>query len=476
VIALSALRIAEAVGGRIVAGDPAVIAESVSIDSRQAGPESCFFAIVGERHDGHDFVADAAAAGARVLVTRTPVEAEIVSASGAAFLEVPDTTAALQALGGWLRRHLGPKLVAITGSLGKTTTKELTAALLRRHFSVHATPGNLNNHWGLPLSLLGLEPTHEVMVAELAMSQPGEIRALARLAGPDVGMITNIAPAHMENFADLEAVATAKGELAEELPDAATLIVNADDERTAALGTRHAARLARVMSFGLAEGADVQARRIIQDAGSWRFELAVHGDSSVDVELDWPGRAGLSNFLAAAAAAAALEVPASSIAEAAEQLEPLPNRGAVRHLDDDITLLDETYNASPVAVATALETLAALPCDGRRIAVLGDMLEMGDWTEKVHREAGALAAEAGAHLLVAVGAQARYIAEGAARGGLDEDAIQRFDDSAEAAEWLAPRLRRGDTVLIKGSRSVHMERVVEAVTTTTAVANGATKG
>jgi len=475
VIAMTAERIAKATGARIVAGDAAATACTVTIDSRRAVEGSCFFAIAGERRDGHDFLADAAKAGASVLVAHRPVISETTPGAAAAILEVNDTTEALQALAGRLRAELDPKVVAITGSLGKTTTKEITASLLRGHFDVWATPGNLNNHWGLPLSLLGLEAEHDVMIAELAMSNAGEIRALARLAAPDVGVITNVAPAHMENFADLDAVAAAKGELAEELPATATLIVNADDERTAAIGRRFSNTLRRVLSFGLADDADVRARNVSRVEKGWRFDLDIRDDESVDIELAWPGRDGLVNFVAAASVSSALEVPAAAIAEGAAELRPLPNRGAVR-LVGGITLLDETYNASPVAVATALDTFANLPATGHRIAVLGDMLEMGSWTESVHREAGKQAAEIGLQQLVAVGTQAGFIAAGAAQAGLDEDAIRCFDSAEEAAAWLAPRLRAGDAVLVKGSRSVHMERVVEAIATTTAVSSGATKG
>ena len=474
-IAMTAQRIAEAIGARIIAGDPAAVSDSVTIDSRRAASGACFFAIAGENHDGHDFLSGAAEAGASVLVTHRPDLADLRGAATATILEVDDTTEALQALASRLRRDLDPKVVAITGSLGKTTTKELTASLLRGHFEVWATPGNFNNHWGLPLSLLGLEAKHDVMVAELAMSNAGEIRALARLAEPNIGVITNIAPAHMENFADLDAVASAKGELAEELPATATLIVNADDERTAALGRRFSGTLERVVSFGLEDGADVRARNLSRVDDGWRFDLDIRDHEAVDVELDWPGRAGLANFLAAASVTSVLGVSAASIAEGAAELRPLPNRGAIR-LVEGITLLDETYNASPVAVATALETFVNLPATGRHIAVLGDMLEMGSWTESVHREAGRQAADIDLHVLVAVGAHAGFIAAGAAQAGLDEDAIHCFDSAAEAAAWLAPRLRAGDAVLVKGSRSVHMERVVDAITVTTAVSNGAMKG
>lgn len=458
-IPLTAAEIVDIVGGRLLQGNGGLTAGGVSIDSRRSGPTDCFFAIAGERHDGHDFVAGAIAAGAVVAVVEAAPR--LPAASPAAVIEVADSTAALQALAAWLRRELDPTVVGITGSLGKTTTKELAAELLRLRFSVHATPGNLNNHWGLPLSLLGLEPHHHVMVAEMAMSAPGEIRTLARIAAPDVGLITNVAPAHMQSFADLDEVAAAKGELAEELPDAGTLVVNADDPRTDAMGSAQAARLSRIVRFGRGDGADVRAENLQRLPSGWSFDLCT-GDERHDVHLQLPGAAGVSSFLGAAAVAWSVGVAPENIAAHAEALRPLRNRGAVRQFDS-VTLLDESYNASPVAVQAALDTLAALPASNRRIAVLGDMLEMGEWTGPAHREVGKHAVGSGIDLLLAVGDHAHLIAAGAADAGMEAAAVRTFDDAGEAAAWLAPRLARGDAVLVKGSRAVHLERVVEAI-------------
>ncbi|MGD8329715.1 MAG: UDP-N-acetylmuramoyl-tripeptide--D-alanyl-D-alanine ligase [Acidobacteriota bacterium] len=468
-IPLTARQIAEAVEGRMVSGSAEITAGRVGIDSRRLGAGDCFFAIVGEHHDGHDFIPAAAAAGAAVVVAqRVPAE---LGAEHTALIEVADTTAALQALGGWLRRELDPTVIGITGSLGKTTTKELTAALIGLRFSVHATPGNLNNHWGLPLSLLGLEPHHDVMVAEMAMSAPGEIRALARIAAPEIGVITNIAPAHMMNFADLDEVAAAKGELAEELPSSGTLIVNADDARAAAMPGRVAPRVAHVLRFGCDDRADVRAAGAERVEHGWRFELRADG-GSWPIELQLAGAAGLYCFLGAAAAAWAVGVPFDQIAAHATELRPLANRGGLHRLKH-VTLLDESYNASPVAVQAALDTLAGLSGTSRHIAVLGDMLEMGEWTAQVHREVGAHAATSGVDLLVAVGAFANLIVEGAVASGMDEDDVVEFDTADQAATWLAPRLASGDTILVKGSRAVHLEHVVDAVRETTAETTGA---
>ena len=460
-IPLRAREIAEAVGGRL-AGDTDRVAESVTLDSRSAKPGDCFFAIIGERRDGHDFLGNAAAAGAAVLVAQRAPEADL---DGATLILVDDTTAALQALAGVVRQRLDPTVVAITGSLGKTTTKELAATLLRTRFEVHVSPGNLNNHWGVPLSLLGLEPHHEVMVAELAMSRTGEIRRLARLAAPDLGVITNVAPAHMENFGDLDAVAATKAELVEELPEDGTLVVNADDTRTALLADRLGTEVARVITFGRSESAMVRAVDVEAGAGGlgWSFSVSLPDHDPLPVSLSLPGTAGVANFLAAAAVAWALDVPAEIIADTAAALELLPNRGAVRELASGVVILDESYNASPEAVKGAVDTLAGLAATRRRIAVLGDMLELGAWAEEAHREMGRRAAESAIDLLVAVGVHASVVTGGAREAGMAVEATHGFETAADAAEWLPTHLEAGDLVLVKGSRAVHMERVIEAI-------------
>ncbi len=464
-IPLTAQQIAEITGGNVVAGAPEAVAGAVSIDSRKDVAGACFVAILGDTHDGHAFVGKAIEAGATVVIVDRPVDDE-----GAAVVRAADTTSALQALGGWLRRSLDPIVVGITGSLGKTTTKEIAAALLSSRYSVHATPGNLNNHWGLPLSLLGLEPQHEVMVAEMAMSRAGEIRALARIAAPEVGVITNVAPAHMEGFDDLDGVAAAKGELAAELPASGTLIVNHDDPRTTTMPETLAPHVGRVVRFGRGVGADVRAGNLVPSASGWRLRLHL-GETGRDIELSLPGIGGLSSFLAAAAVAWSMEVAIRDIAAAAPELRPLGNRGAIRHIDG-LTLLDESYNASPVAMQAALETFAGIPADGRRLAVLGDMLEMGDWTERVHREAGRDAAAAGIDVLVAVGRCAGLIAEGAMAAGMPAGAVHEFASAAEAAAWLPGQLAPGDAILVKGSRGIHLEQVVDAVTASSVASNG----
>lgn len=458
-IPLSAERLAEITGGTVVSGEAARSASTVTIDSREVGADACFVAIAGPRHDGHDFVAEAVEAGARVvLVHRDDVRAP----AGATTVRVADTTRALQEMGAAVRQACDPVVVAITGSIGKTTTKELTARVLSTRFRVHATPGNLNNHWGLPLALLGLEPGHRVMVAELAMSRTGEIRRLAQIATPDVGVVTNVAPVHMENFSDLEGVAAAKAELAEALPDDGTLVVNADDPRTREMARRHAPARGRTVTFGLAGDADVRATDARPGAGGWELELCLPDGSRTPITLPLPGSHSLSNFLAAAAVAHELGIPASTLVGAARDLRLPAGRGRLRDLPGGLRLVDETYNASPVAVAHSIEMLMELPAAGRRVLVLGDMLELGDWSERSHREVGARAAAAGVDLLVAVGERARAVAEAARQAG-DPERVLHFAEVEDAARELPSRLRPGDLLLVKGSRGMALERIVAAL-------------
>ena len=464
-IPLSAAQISEILSAQTISGNPDKVAESVTIDSRTTSGGDCFFAIIGERLDGHDFACQAMSAGAVIVVAERPIHAIGADSADITVIQVKDTTASLQVLASWLRQQLNPTVVGITGSLGKTTTKELTAALLRIRYNVHASPGNLNNQWGLPLSLLGLEESHQVMVAEMAMSQANEISSLATLANPSIGVITNVAPAHMENFVDLAAVAAAKGELAQKLPASGTLIVNADDPHTDAMPEKLAPHVVHVVRFGCDASADVRATNLVSISDGWAFDLHI-GSASRNIELRLPGAAGVPNFLAATATAHALDVTIDEIAAEASKLEPLPNRGAI-HRIGSITLVDESYNASPMAMNMALEDFATLPTAG-----LGDMLEMGDWTDQVHRDAGGKAAEIKVDLLLAVGTCAALMAEGATGNGMIRERIHAFDTAEEAASWLAPRLQDGDTVLVKGSRAIHLERVAQAVTTAPVGSNG----
>ncbi len=457
---LSAERIAQVCAGRLLHGSADTRAHRAEIDSRRVGAGSVFFAIVGPNDDGHRYLDAAVAAGATVLVVSRWSGALAELVGDAAVILVQDTTSALQQLGAHVRAVVDPLVVAITGSVGKTTTKELTYGLLRGSCPTHVAPGNLNNQWGLPLALLGLQPEHRWMVAELGMSHAGEIALLARLARPRVGVITKIAPVHMENFTSVEEVARAKEELALALPDDGALIVNADDPRTAAIGDRQRHRL-RVVTFGRG-AADVRAVGVRARDRGWSLTL-VTPDGREPVQLVLPGTHSLDNFLAAAAVAHVLAIPPEQVAQRARALRLPRMRGQIHDTPAGVTVLDDSYNASPAAMISALEALATLPDTGRLVFVGGDMRELGSWSEEAHREVGLHAAQLGYALVVTVGVLARDIAHGARAGGLPEAATLSFSTADEAAEAVPDLLRPGDRVLVKGSRAVRMERVTEAL-------------
>jgi UDP-N-acetylmuramoyl-tripeptide--D-alanyl-D-alanine ligase len=347
-------------------------------------------------------------------------------------------------------------VVVITGSAGKTTTKEMTASLLGVRGSVLKTEGNLNNQYGLPLTLLRLEADHAFAVLELGMSAPGELRVLSGIAEPDVAVITNVGPAHLEFFPSVDAIAAAKAEVLEGLRPGGLAVLNGDDARLRRVGERVRQR---VVWFGRDRRHDVAAENWQGTPFGMRFDLRLEG-RKVDVALPLAGPHFVMDFLAAAAVAHALGVSVEAIATAATTLRAVRHRGDVRRLEQGLTLIDDCYNSSPDALDAALVALS-LAGPRRRVAILGDMLELGPRGPELHRAAGERAARS-ADLLVAVGSLAPGFLEGARRGGLPESALVSFE-SAAAAEAVVPLLAPGDAVLVKGSRGVHLESVVEAI-------------
>ncbi|HEY8393952.1 MAG TPA: UDP-N-acetylmuramoyl-tripeptide--D-alanyl-D-alanine ligase [Thermaerobacter sp.] len=450
---LTVQEVAAAVGGRVVAGDPATVVTGAAVDSRRVRPGDLFFALPGRRADGHAFVAAALAAGARAAVVQREVDAP-----GGALIRVADTLAALGELARWLRRQR-PDLavVGITGSLGKTTTKEMTAAVLGRRFRVLKTEGNYNTEIGLPLTLLGLEPGHEAAVLEMAMRGPGEIARLASIAEPRVGVVTVVAESHLEFLGSLERVAAAKAELVEALPSGGVAVLNADDPRVLAMRERTAAR---VLTYGRGD-ADVQAAAVesLGPAGS-RFILR-YGGGEVPVHLAVPGPAAVTCALAAAATGVALGLPLEEIAAGLGQVRPAAMRNEVRPVGA-WTLYIDCYNASPTSTVAALTALREVAGARRAVAILGDMFELGDLAEEGHRRVGRHAART-ANVLLAVGQWAPAVLEGWREAGGDPGAAAAYPDKAALIADLDRWLRPGDAILIKGSRGMEMERVVEAL-------------
>jgi UDP-N-acetylmuramoyl-tripeptide--D-alanyl-D-alanine ligase len=444
-------RVAEATGG-VVSGAGATAVQGVSIDSRSVRPGELFVAIAGPHFDGHDFVAQAAEKGAAgALVHRTPTPSAALPLVRAA-----DTTAALGALAASVRAQAQVPVVAVTGSAGKTTTKEMTAWLLAERGAVLKTEGNLNNQYGLPLSLLRLRDEHTAAVLELGMSAAGELRALSALARPDVAIITMVAPVHLEFFASVDAIADAKAEILEGLAPGGVAVLNGDDPRVRARGEAFGGS---VIWFGKDRRFDVSAENWRGTVNGMRFDMHIAG-ARLDVALPLAGPHFMMNFLAAAAAAHHLGLAPETIAERALTLKPASRRGEVVRLGG-LTLLDDSYNSNPAAVEAAVAALG-LAARGRRVAFLGDMLELGATGPELHRQTGEAVAGK-LDLLVSAGPLARHFLEGARAGGLAPEAVLGFDDSAAAAAAAPGLVREGDAVLVKGSRGARMEKVVDAL-------------
>jgi UDP-N-acetylmuramoyl-tripeptide--D-alanyl-D-alanine ligase len=452
--ALTLADVLAATGGALVTPAAGELAfGSVSIDSRTVEPGALFVAIEGPRFDGHDFLAEAASRGAAGAV----VDRESPAPPGWPRVRVADTTRALSDLARHARREADLPVVGVTGSVGKTTTKDMTAGLLATRGPVLKTAGNLNNRYGLPLTLLRLRPGHTAAVLEMGMSAPGELRALSRLAEPDVATITRVAPVHLEFFPSVDAIAEAKAEILEGLRPGGAAVLNADDPRVRAIGERFPGRK---VWFGGDRGHDVSAEGWRGTAFGMRFDLWVAG-RAVEVALPLAGPHFLTDFLAAAAAAHVLGIAPEAMAAAAATFRPAPHRGEVRRLGEDVVLLDDCYNSSPEALEAAVVALSLAP--GRRhVAVLGDMLELGPTGPLLHRERGrALAGRVDA--LAVVGPLAREILEGAREAGVSPASLHYFSTAAEAAAAVPDLVRPGDAVLVKGSRGVRLEAVVDAI-------------
>jgi UDP-N-acetylmuramoyl-tripeptide--D-alanyl-D-alanine ligase len=456
-VRLTAGDVASAAGGRIVRGDAAMPIGRISIDSRTLEPGDVFVAVRGERFDGHGFLEDAQRRGAAGFVV-DPAGLSRAPETGLV-IEVADTVAALQATARDVRRRSGARLVAITGSAGKTTTKEITAEFLAARFRVFRNKGNLNNHIGLPLSLLELRAQPEVAVVELGMNHPGEIRTLVGIAEPEVRVWTNVGDAHMGFFADADAIADAKAEILEAAAPGHVLVANADDPRVMARAARFPGR---TITFGIEARADVQAVNVRMrglDGVSATLRTPA-GEATLETPL--LGKGNLANILAAAAVAHHFGIDAQTCAARAAALRPAAHRGELLRLPGGITLIDDSYNSSPSALKRALETLGTATGSARKAAILGEMLELGAHADRLHRECGAAAAAADLDWLVTVGgAPASALSDAARAAGMDASRIVHAATSEDAARIALERTRPGDLVLVKGSRGIRTDAVVE---------------
>lgn len=443
--------IAQITGGRLVRGDPEAAACGAAVDSRTVCPGMLFVALPGGRTDGHLFVEDALRRGAAAAL----VSREASPARGGALIRVPDTLRALQRLARAVRDRQALRVVGITGSVGKTSTKEMAAEVVGRAYRTARSPENWNTEIGIPLVLANIPRDREVAILELAMRGPGQIRDLVEVCRPEIGVVTLIGESHMDFFESREQLAAAKGELLEGLPAEGVAIVNAEDPLARGLLGRTAAR---ALTFGVHEG-DVRAEDVrgLAGAGS-AFRLRLPGGRA-EVRLPLPGRHAIRNALAAAAIGAALGLSAGEIAEGLSRAAPLPRRLEVRRTGG-VTVLDDVYNSSPQSVEAALDVMEELP-GSPRVAVLGDMKELGRLSAEAHRRVGRLAASRRLDLLVAFGPLARDLALAAQDAGGPR--VVHTADLGEAVAALREVVRPGALVLVKGSRAMAMERIVAAL-------------
>jgi UDP-N-acetylmuramoyl-tripeptide--D-alanyl-D-alanine ligase len=434
----------------------ALMVSGYSIDSRTVAPGELFFAVRGERLDGHDFVAAAAERGAvGAVVARARVAALPDAALALPLLIAEDPLMALQALAAHVRRQWAKRVVAVTGSAGKTTTKEAIATALGARFNVLKSRGNKNNNFGLPLELLRLEPEHEIAVIEMGMNHTGEIAALALIASPDWGVVTNVGTAHIENFADGQAgIARAKFELVDALPENGVVFLNIDDPYVSQFGRDFHGR---AVYFGSGPCADPQLIEVAEDLDGVHIRYRA-GEQEGSLTLHLLGAHNALNALAGLAVALEAGVDAEAAAKALEALTTCDKRGEVIEVNG-ATILNDSYNSNPEALRSMIRTLAARPAK-RRILVAGEMLEMGEHGPALHTECGRAAAEAGLDLVVGVQGNAEYLAAAACSGGV---AALFLPDAEAAGRWLKKNLRKGDVALVKGSRGVHLERAIEAL-------------
>lgn len=455
---LSVQEVVQAVQGKLLQGDPDSAITGISTDTRSLKPGDLFFALQGEHADGHVYVPRAVESGAGgVIVTD---ESSVPAGFDTAVIKVDDPLWAFGDLAQYYRGKFDVRVIGITGSVGKTTTKEILSSILSLKWNVLKNPVNYNNEIGVPLTLFQLNPSHEICVIEMAMRGLGEIRRLAIIAQPSVGVITNIGLSHIERLGSQGAIADAKAELLSELPADGIAILNIEDGYFPVMSERFEGR---VISFGSCYDADMAASDITSlDDGRYSFKLTCR-DGSMDIELPVLGNHNVYNALAAAAAAYGLGVDLPTIRDGIQAVTAPAMRMELVKSESGYAVLNDAYNSSPASVVAALRTLKELSGYKRKIAVLGDMLELGDYAPKAHGDLGGAVKSSGVDVLVTVGVLSQAIANGAKAAGFPEDAIRSYADSVEAGKKLKAEITLGDVVLVKGSRGLKMEEIVRAL-------------
>lgn len=447
--------LAEATGALLLAGDPTARVGAINTDTRTLREGETFLAIAGRNFNGDAFLAEALRRKAGgIIASQDPGSIELPP--GCFFLQVPHTTVALGDIAREWRKVVDPTVVAITGSAGKTTVKEISSHLCRRRLNLLATEGNFNNLIGLPLTLLRLRESHELAIVEAGMNQPGELDSLARIALPDISVITNIGNAHIGNFGTQEGLIRAKAELFEAMPRSGTAIINADCPHSAIMAEAFDIP-EMVLSYGQNEKADVRASNIrLLEPYGYEFNLRIL-EVEKTARLHVYGRYQVMNALAATTVAVSLGIDPEEIIERLGQFEAPAMRSQTEWIDGMLVITD-CYNASPDAMVTSVRSLADVAGLERRVALLGDMYELGDHTEKFHRQVGRAVAEAQMDLLVTVGSHSRYLCEEAERRGVE---ARHFSVHGDAAEFLARELQPGDGLIVKGSRGMKLETVLQ---------------
>ncbi len=445
--------IAKACGGKLISGTSTERILNICIDSRKVACGDLFIPIKGERFDGHDFLVPSLQAGAVAALTQQDVPA----IEGKAIIRVDDTQKALKDIAAWYRGLFDIPLVGITGSVGKTSTKDMIASVLAEKYSVLKTQGNFNNEIGLPLTLFNLDKSHEAAVIEMGMSNLGEISRLTAIAKPHIAVITNIGMSHIENLGSRENILKAKLEILEGLDSNGLVVLNSDDGFLAGVAKNLAFR---TKMYGIENEADYRAYNVKNQGENGTDFTVKIGEIEYNVHIPVPGIHNVYNALAAMAAGVELGIPVESIIQGIAKFSSGNMRlNIITH--NGIKIINDAYNASPNSMEAAINVLKDVAAGGRSAAVLGDMLELGDWAPEAHRGVGIFAAAKAVSCLVAVGQNARYIAQGARESGMPEAQIHSFDSNEEAIRYLRTWLQSGDVVLVKGSRGMKMEQIVE---------------
>jgi UDP-N-acetylmuramoyl-tripeptide--D-alanyl-D-alanine ligase len=452
---LSSSEISQAIGAIRQPAHDEIVPVGYSIDSRTIRPGECFIAIRGRNFDGHQFISEALSKGASLLIANTNTGNHWPSHSP--ILIVENTLLALQRLATHVRAKWGKRLVAITGSTGKTTTKDITSFILASRFRVFKTPGNFNNEYGLPLSLLRLQEFDEIAVIELGMSAPGEIARLSRIAGPNIGVVTNVKPVHLEFFKSIQGIAEAKRELIEQLPSNGVAVLNNDDVRVRKFG-RHFP--GQILTYGMQTAATYRASETqFSDLGGTEFRLDHKGKGYL-FGLPLIGVHNVYNCLPAIAVAHHLGLGLEVIDQRIRLLQPSAGRGEILRFVD-FAVINDSYNSNPSALEAMIHFLKRVPKAKRRILVAGEMLELGPRSSEFHFSSGRTAAKAGVDFILGVQGQAVNFVHAARKQGFGDDRAMFFETATAAGEWLSRHVRAGDLILVKGSRSVKTEQVIE---------------